>query len=131
MSADPIFGGPAHRGRAGAVLLEAVVALAILGGAVVTLTSLGTASAVALRRAAMSAEDARRASAFLDAVSLWSVDDLDRRLGNREQGEWRLHITREYPSLYAVELTDASGGQVLLRTVLYRPPPAEDRRDGE
>ena len=60
-------------------------------------------------------------------MSLWPREDLDRRLGERAQGPWRLTITRPAPTLYVVSLADsASGGAAgaeLLTTTLYRPEP--------
>ena len=106
--------------RGGVVLLEAIVALTILavaGGAVV---ALATDSARAVERATAADVQTRAASALLDAVALWPREDLDRHLGAREQGAWRMVVDRPTPTLYAVTLVDSSGTHVLLRTVLYR-----------
>ena len=102
------------------MLLEAIVALTILavaGGAVV---ALATDSVRAVERAAAADAATRKASALLDAVALWSREDLDRHLGAREQGSWRMIVDRPTPTLYTVVLTDSSGTRVLLRTALYR-----------
>src|SRR4051812_27860933 len=88
-----------HRPRTGVVLLEAIVAttiLAIAGAAVVALAS-DSARAVDRARAADAAT--RRASALLDAVALWPREDLDRHLGAREEGAWRLIVHRPAPTL--------------------------------
>ena len=109
--------------RTGAVLLEAIVALVILtiaGIAAVTTVSQG---ADAVRRAREADQEARRASAFLHAVSLWTREDLDRRLGDRPQGDWRLQVQRPVPTLYVVVLTDSARTREILRTSLYRPEP--------
>jgi type II secretory pathway pseudopilin PulG len=113
-----------RRGRAGAVLLEAIVALLILSVAGTAAVTLVSQSADAVRRAREADAEARAASDFLHAVSLWTRDDLDRRLGDRPQGDWRLRIQRPAPTLYEVVLVDSAGGRELLRTALFRPEPA-------
>jgi type II secretory pathway pseudopilin PulG len=108
----------------GAALLEVLAALVILasagGGAV--MLAIETARAVERARAGEAA--LRQASAFLDAVALWPRADLDRRLGDRRQGPWRLRIDRPAPTLYVVVLTDSTGARDLLRTALFRPDTA-------
>ena len=112
-----------RRCRAGAALLEAIVALAVFGSA-------GTAALVLVRDSARAVEHARRAEremrdadAFMAAVSLWTRDDLDRRLGDRAQGRWRLTVLHPEPSMYEVALRDTLTDRVLLRTALHRPAP--------
>jgi len=102
------------------VLLEAIVSLTILaiaGGAVV---ALATDSARAVERARAADASIAKASAFLDAVALWPREDLDRHLGARDEGTWRMIVDRPTPTLYAVTLADSVGTHVLLHTVLYR-----------
>jgi hypothetical protein len=111
--------------RSGAVLLEAIIAvviLAIAGTAAVTLVSQSTD---AVRRARIVDAEMRQANAFFQAVALWTRDDLDRRLGERPQGDWKLLIQRPTPTLYEVVLTDSAVTRELLRTTLYRPEPPE------
>ena len=93
------------RARAGVVLLEVMIALTIL--------------AVIGERAAD--DELRRASGFLDAVALWTGDDLTRHLGEHRQGAWRLRIDRQAEQLYAVTLLDSNATTAFLRTLLYRP----------
>jgi type II secretory pathway pseudopilin PulG len=109
------------RGRRGAVLLETMVAVVVLAVAGTTAVTMAAQSADAVRRARAADEEMRAASAFLHAVALWPREDLDRRLGTREQGDWRLRILRPDPTLYEVALTDSTGTRVLLRTSLHRP----------
>ena len=104
----------------GAVLLEAVVALAILGivggaGAWTASESLRTLAHVRQAEAHM-----RSATRFLTAVSLWPRADLDRHLGSTAQGTWTLRVDRPRPTLYEVSLTETSSGAVLLETALHR-----------
>lgn len=113
---------PSHC-RTGAVLLEAIIALVILtvaGTAAVTLVS---QSADAVRRAREADAEAREANAFFHAASLWTREDLDRRLGDRPQGDWRLLVQRPAPTLYEVVLVDSAATHEILRTSLYRPEP--------
>jgi type II secretory pathway pseudopilin PulG len=115
------------RGRAGVALLEAIVALTILAVAGVSAMVMASESARAVRRAREADTDVRGASAFLDAVSLWTRADLDRHLGSRVEGPWRLRIDRPTATLYTVALTDSAGGPELLRTALFRPDSAHAR----
>jgi type II secretory pathway pseudopilin PulG len=105
--------------RSGFALLEAIVALAII-------TIAGVAAAIAVRQGAESVARVtatevalRRASAFMDAVALWPRADLDRHLGDRAEGPWRLRVDRPLPTLYLVTLSDSA--RELLRTAVYRP----------
>lgn len=113
-----------RRSRRGMTLLEVLVALAILATAATAVLGLARQS----WRTVQSARDADRsllhASAFLDAVALWPREDLDRRLGDREQTPWRMRIDRPLPTLYVVTLADSSGRDTLLVTSLYRAEPS-------
>jgi type II secretory pathway pseudopilin PulG len=112
--------------RSGAVLLEAIVAvviLAVAGTSAVTIVSQGADS---VRRAREADVEAREASALMHAVALWTREDLDRRLGSRPQGPWRLSIQRPDPLLYDLALMDSTGTRVILRTSLFRPDSVRD-----
>jgi type II secretory pathway pseudopilin PulG len=108
------------RQRRGAVLLEAIVALTILTTAGVAAVSLTATASRTAERARSVEQRLQRASAFLDAVALWPREDLDRRLGDRAQGPWRLRIDRPLPALYVLGLRDSTGG-TLVTTTVYRP----------
>jgi hypothetical protein len=105
------------------VLLEAIVALTIL--TVASLASVGMVrqGIESVRRAQEAEHDVRKASAFMEAIALWPRADLDRHLGNRAEGPWRLQIDRPVPTLYLVALTDSLSRRELVRTALYRPEP--------
>jgi hypothetical protein len=122
----------AHRGRrthrTGAALLEAMVALTILTVAGAWAVAMANQSADAIRRVREADAEIRRASGFLDAVALWPREDLDRRLGDRREGEWVLSVERPALSLYTIVLSTAPDseagrptGRVLLSTALFRP----------
>lgn len=109
------------RSERGVSLLEVMVALAILSIA-------GTSFMVYLAQSYRALHSAERreavlnsAAVFLDAVSLWPREDLDRRLGSRRNGAWRLDIQRTAPYFYQVWLFDSTGTDLLLSTALYRP----------
>lgn len=112
------------RGRAsrGAVLLEVLIALAILGTAGVELAVVTREALGAVERAQAAEADINEASALMAVVSLWSRADLDRHLGVRPEGRWRLILDRSQPTLYGVALADSASGRVVLQTTLYRPP---------
>ena len=112
------------RARAGAVLLEVIIALAILATAGAAITLLASESAHAVRLARAADAESARASAFLDAVALWPRADLDRHLGDRAQGRWRMRMDHPTPTLYVVTLTDSAARIELLRTALFRPEPS-------
>jgi type II secretory pathway pseudopilin PulG len=106
--------------EAGAVLLEVIVALAILAVAGTSALLMASESARAAGRAREHDAEVRRADAFFDAVALWPRADLDRRLGERAQGPWRLRIDHPMRRLYVLSLRDSAGDE-LLRTALFRP----------
>ena len=81
--------------------------------------------------AARAADDElRRASALLDAVTLWSDEDLARHLGDHPEGpggRWTLRVLRTAPTIYTVALFTSAEGKdpreprrLVLSTVLYR-----------
>jgi type II secretory pathway pseudopilin PulG len=113
-----------RRARAGVVLLEALVALVLLTTAGAAAVTLVAQSAQDVQRVRGAESEMREASAFFDAVSLWSREDLDRHLGDRHQGAWVMRVDRPTPSLYIATLTDTLSRFELLRTSLYRPDTA-------
>ena len=115
-----------RRKRRGAVLLEALVALVIMASAGAAVAALSVESGQAVQRARSTEAELRRADAFFAIVALWPREDLDRHLGERHQGSWRLRVERPSPTIYAITLTDSLGARALLRTVLYRPEPPPD-----
>lgn len=110
----------------GAALLETIVALTILTVAGAAAVVMASESARAIQHAREADAEMRAASAFFDAVALWTREDLDRRLGERPQGPWRLRIDRPIPTLYVVVLRDTIGGAEVLRTSLYRPEATDE-----
>jgi type II secretory pathway pseudopilin PulG len=115
-----------RRRRRGAVLLEALVALVILATAGAAVATLAVESGDTVRRTRSAESEVRRAEAFLAVVALWPREDLDRHLGEHEQGPWRLRVERPIRTLYTITLVDSLGRRTLLRTVLFRAETARD-----
>lgn len=114
------------RGRRGAVLLEALVALVIIASAGAAVVALAVESGQTVQRTRSTEAELRRADAFIAIVALWPREDLDRHFGEHQQGPWRLRVERTSPTTYAITLTDSLGARALLHTVLYRPEPPRD-----
>ena len=112
--------------RPGVALLEVIVAIAILATAGVAALSMAAATTRAVSNARDADRELRDASAFLEAVSLWTRTDLDQRLGDRSQGPWILRIDRPANELYVVTLSDTLSGETLLSTSLFRPRGVDD-----
>ena len=105
------------------MLLEAVLALAVLSVAGSAAAWLATDSMRLVSRAHTRERVVRDAEQLLSAVSLWSRADLDRRLGQTSQGPFRLRINRGSSRLYHVAVIDAEDGHLLLVTSLFRADP--------
>lgn len=111
-----------HRStRSGAVLLEAVVALAIVGTVGLAVAAMASDRAAAVSRAQEREREVREASRLLTAVSLWPREDLDRHMGASRQGWMNLVIERTAPDLFSIAIQDGTSAQPLLRTALFRP----------
>jgi type II secretory pathway pseudopilin PulG len=108
-------------------LLEVLIALAVLATAAAAILGLASQSWQAVQSARAADQSMTEASAFLDAVTLWPREDLDRHLGERAQTPWRMRVDRSTPTLYVVSLADSSGRDTLLLTSLYRPEPPRAR----
>ena len=109
-----------NRGSRGAALLEALVALALLGSVGSAAAWSASESLAAVQRMHAREAHQRAAARLLDVVSLWPREDLDRHLGNRREGSWRLRIDRPVPAIYVVSVSDSTGLIILLQTALYR-----------
>lgn len=108
------------RRKRGVILLEVLLALAIVAIAGSSFLVLAADNLTAVRRARESDGVHASASDYLSVVTLWPIEDLDRRLGLRRQGPWFLHIDRESPRVYAITLLD-SARTPLLQTAVFRP----------
>lgn len=102
------------------MLLEAVIAIAILAVAGTSAAWLAADSVRLVNRAHQTEATVLRAERLLDAVLLWPREDLDRHLGESTQGEFRLVVHRDSRRLYHAAVRDTVRQEVLLRTSLYR-----------
>jgi type II secretory pathway pseudopilin PulG len=109
-----------HKRRDGAVLLEAIVALAVLGTIASGSVLLTAESVRAVNRVHAREAGVRGAQRLLDAVSLWPREDLDRHLGSTAQGPWRLYVDRVSNTLYEVAIVDTATDARILRTAVFR-----------
>jgi type II secretory pathway pseudopilin PulG len=107
--------------RTGFALMEVLVSVALLG-------FIGLASATAISQAITSVRQVQRherefleAVALVDAATLWSQADLDRRLGYRRQGRWLLQIVRADDRLYRIVVLDSTASLPIVQTVVLRP----------
>jgi type II secretory pathway pseudopilin PulG len=116
------------KGDAGAVLLEVIVALALLASAGLAAVGMAAEASGAVARARAAEVETRQAARLMDAVSLWPREDLDRRLGDRRQGPFVLRIGRPDPELYTAVLADSATRRVLLSTSLFRRDTADADR---
>ena len=107
--------------RAGFVLLESLLAMAIVGIMCLGLLSVFREAAHSLTLLNDRQRQLRDADRFFTAVALWTRVDLERRLGSRQQGPYVLTISGTTPVLFDVELADARTRATLLTTTLYRP----------
>ena len=109
------------RSRDGVVLLEVLVALVILATAGMATVSFVDGALRNTRRAIERDAAMRAASNRLDAIALWSRTELDRQLGTRAQGAWRVVVDRPWISIYVVSIVDSATEDTLVATSLYRP----------
>ena len=109
-----------RRRRSGGALLEVIVAMTIIATAGLAIVAGAREAVHVVERARTADRQLARASAFLEVVALWPREDLDLRLGERIQGEWRLRIERPLPTLYTVSLIKEATGEEILQTSLYR-----------
>lgn len=108
-------------------LLEALVALTILGISGIGLLEWAAEVRHAAAQARASELEMQRAARLLEAASLWPVTEIDQRQGTRAQGPFRMRIIRTSEALYHVTVGDSLSGRVLLETTIYRPASATAR----
>lgn len=106
--------------RSGFALLEAMLALMLLGVAMTSLLELSRATITANLATTRFELELLEASELMEAVSLWPIDDLTKHLGPRAQGKFEVTIDRIAPSLFAIGIA-GRGTKRLLQTVVYRP----------
>lgn len=108
--------------RRGLILIEVVAALAILAIVGSALFAVAAESLARVDNARRHDHEMAAANNLMSAVSLWTPEDFDRRLGQRRQGQWLLEIGRESPRLYTAVIRDTLTGAPVLATAFYRGP---------
>lgn len=112
----------ARRGRgarSGLTLIEVMVSLVLLGLLGIAGVEL-SGSAVRLATVAQDAErELANAAELLHAMTLWSSNELDLRLGDRAQGPWRVEIVRHGPDLYLITIRDSLAARTILSTGIF------------
>ena len=114
--------------RRGVMLLEALVALSLVGTAALATVALTAADSAHVARVLSRSAETHAASAFFEAVALWTRQEYDRRLGTRPQGPYLLRILRPMPTVYTLELLDGTSDRILLSTAVYRPELTDAQR---
>lgn len=102
--------------------------MTILSVAAIGLMTMLAQATNALGNARRAETETRAVNRLLQAAALWTRDDLDRHLGSRSQGTWRMRVERPFPALYVVSITDSTERRELLRTSLFRPVDANGQR---
>jgi Tfp pilus assembly protein PilV len=110
------------KGRGGFALLEALLALAILGTAGLSLVALVRAGLASEQRAREQERAMATASRVLTAMTLLTRPELDQRLGMHAVGEFAVEVQRPERTLYRLALRVAATPSLeTLVTVVYRP----------
>jgi len=107
--------------RLGMALLEVIIAMTILVIAALSTVAWVSQASDGVARANAAAAETDAAGEYLDRIALWTREDLDRHLGDRRQGPWRVIVKRVTPALYLVTIRVGDDSRAILRTVLYRP----------
>lgn len=108
--------------RRGFALLEALIALSILGAAGLSFVALVQSGLEHESRARALELQTANATRVLTAMTLLTRSDLDLRLGVHPVGEFMVGVARPEPMLYRVAIGPAEApGVELLVTVVYRP----------
>lgn len=112
--------------RPGAVLLEAIVALTILGSASVALLALARQLSLSVEHAETSERQLREADRLMQAVVLWSRNEYMTRLGTHSQGPWLLEVQRRDSLVFTLALSIPGQSAPTLRTMVHRRPEADE-----
>ena len=108
--------------KRGVALLEVLVALVILSTAVIAFVELVDAGIRAVTEGRVRERELTDEDRLLSAYTLLARSDLDRRLGTREVGQYRVNVQRPEPTLYRIALVRGGVPEVEdLVTVVYRP----------
>ncbi|HEY4303835.1 MAG TPA: hypothetical protein VGM82_05180 [Gemmatimonadaceae bacterium] len=113
--------------RRGTALIEALIALVLLGIAGTSVIMVVGQTHNTLRDALNTEQVIDSASAELDEMVLLTRSDLVRRIGWTVRDGFATHIEQITPSLYDVDVARAPGRLPFLRTTLYRSDTSDAR----
>lgn len=103
------------------ILLDSLVALAILASAVVSLLGLLVAGAEAVRRASEAERNVAAADRLLAGLSLLTDQEYAARLGRTRLGAYLVDISRPAPRLYRVGVRSVAHPESELLMTLVTP----------
>lgn len=108
--------------KRGVMLLDAMIALAILSTVMVVLIGLGGNAYTGLSRAREAEREMADAHRVLGALSLLTRNEYDQRLGVRTLGSYLVEVTRPERGLYRIGLRPVEHPMAeLLVTIVFRP----------
>jgi type II secretory pathway component PulJ len=114
------------RGERGVILLDALVALAILACGLVALVTLGVSALAEVTRARASAAEMERAHHLMGTLTLLSRAEFDQRLGHHDAGDFTIAISRPEVGAYRIAVAPAEAPERdLLVTVVPREEPPQ------
>lgn len=109
------------RTRRGSAIIDALVAVTILGSSGVVLLGLLGQTAKTLRNARESERTMTGASEQLNWIAVQSRETLHAMLGRTTVHGWTFDVAAESATLFDVSIAESDTTRVLLRTTLYRP----------
>ena len=119
----------ARRPSRGFALIDALLAVAILGLASTGLIALLRQTTMAVESMGSRERDIRDASAALAAVTLRDAAWLDARIGDTRYQRWTLSVELGPTALYRLRIRDTLTGAAILETTTYRARPDSSDAD--
>jgi len=110
-----------HPAERGVALLEVLVALVILATAAIAFVELVDGGTRAVTQARKRERELADEDRLLSAYTLLARSALDRRLGTRDVGPYRVSVQRPEPTLYRLAMSRAEAPEIEdLVTVVFR-----------
>ena len=112
-----------NKPRSGFVLVEVIVAVLIFSAAALAIVSILVDTDQAMHEMQRRESQFLRSANFLQHVVHWNRRELELRLGNHAQGEWRLNVEDLDGALFRITLSDSIRPEVaVLQTYVFRAP---------
>lgn len=109
----------AIRSTRGGALLEAVIALAVLGTVTSGAVRVVLETTDALARSHRREREIEQASRVLTAATLWSRRELAERTGASSVGRWRIVVRQRSATVFEIQVSAADTDE-LVGTAVYR-----------